>query len=285
MVIIEKNMSNDDKSCKVLQQTGEYVTETGVFDDGSAVHLCLSSQLGCTIGCKMCYNGVNKNYHGNLTAKDIFLQAENIVKDFSLTEKYDVIYFSFMGVGEPLLNYENVMGAIRMLDQAYPGSGFALATTLPQKDRINDLIRDFFSIENFKLTISLHAATDEKRKELIPTHTSLQDLRDAMELYKQLGGHKCEWNYVLLKGFNDSDDDFRDLLSFLNPNDRVKVSSYNPIVGCSFEKSDRTEVLLSLLKKHEIHCSKFESVGDSIGVGCGQMAAKQYKLTSGGSIE
>lgn len=285
MIINDIISAKDGKSHKVLQITDDrYVTETGVFDDGKDVHLCLSSQLGCSIGCKMCYNGVgtDKHFFRSLSAEEIITQALNIVKYFQLNEKYERIFFSFMGVGEPMLNYDNVIAAIKKLDSICPNCGFAIATTLPKYDRIKDLIKDLFLIENFKLTISLHAPTDEKRKYLIPTHKSMQELRNAMELYKKFGGHKCEWNYVLLKDFNDKDEDFENLTRFLYPDDRVKISSYNPIDACSYEKSDRFDVLASILKRKGIYYSQFSSIGDEIDVGCGQMAAKRLaKLKDG----
>lgn len=98
-----------------------------------------------------------------------------------------------------------------------------------------------------------------------------------MNYYKKHSIHKAEFNYVLLKKFNDSDEDFYELLKFLEDDDRLKISSYNPIEGGKFEKTtdDRYSKLHRLLDKRNIHNSKFESVGDKIDVGCGQMAAKK----------
>lgn len=280
MKIININSSNDGKTFKILQLTDDnYVTETGVFDDGPDVHLCISSQLGCKIECQMCYNGVNKTFFRSLTSDEIIKQVLNIMIELNLEEKYDNIWFSFMGVGEPLLNYDNVIAAIKYLETRYPDCYFALATTLPNCERIKNLINDLILVKNFKLTISLHAATDEKRKKLIPTHRSMKELRDAMNLYKKNGGHKCEWNYVLLRGFNDSDQDFLDLLNFLEPDDRIKISSYNEIENGLFKKSDfnRYAVLDSILTENGIYHSRFDSAGDSINAGCGQMAAKKLE--------
>lgn len=280
MKIISVESLQNESAKKVLQLTFDnYVVETGVFDDGNTVHLCISSQIGCKIGCKMCYTGIKKSYHRNLTSDEIISQVENIINQFDLNERYDNIWFSFMGVGEPLLNVNNVISAIQYLNRKYDGSSFALATTLPRKKELNVLVEGMKNITNFKLTISLHSAIEAKRKQLIPTHTSLKVLREGMEYFKENTNHKYEWNYVLLKDFNDTDTDFVELLRFLKKDDRVKISTYNPIELGNFEKSDniRNEILHRLLDERKIYNSKFDSVGEAINVGCGQMASKKLE--------
>ena len=276
MKIVDKFQSEDKMSYKYLQTTEDsYVIETGVFYDGDTVHLCVSSQIGCPIGCKMCYNGVTKSYYRNLID-----QINNIINDLKLQEKFSYIWVSFMGVGEPLLNYENVISTIQEFESRYDNFSFAIATTLPQKEYIFNIINDLNNINNFKLTLSLHVASDEKRKKLIPTHSSLNDLRYAMDAYKLYGSHKCEWNYVLLNDYNDSDEDFDNLLKFIKQDDRIKISSYNEIELGNFKKTNmsRYQILHELLDRYGIYNVKFDSVGESIKVGCGQMAAKKLEL-------
>lgn len=280
MKIIEKHQSDDKQSYKVLQLTDDnYVIETGIFKDFDTIHLCVSSQIGCPIGCKMCYNGVVNNYYRNLTKKEIIEQVQNIIDDLKLMDNFENIWVSFMGVGEPLLNYDNVISTINYFDQKYNNFSFAIATTLPQKKYISYLINDLKNIKRFKLTLSLHAATDKKRKQLIPTHTSLADLRMAMDLYKKYGNHKCEWNYLLLNNFNDGDEDYDNLLKFIDIDDRIKISSYNEIEFGNFQKAnnERYKKIHDMLDQKGIYNAKFDSVGESIKVGCGQMAAKKLE--------
>jgi 23S rRNA (adenine2503-C2)-methyltransferase len=280
MKIIDKIYSTSDKSIKVLQITNDnFIVETGVFDDGNTCHLCMSSQIGCPISCQMCYNGINKNFVRNLTFEEIKNQAINIISSLNLLGQYEYICFSFMGVGEPLLNYENVLKAIKYLNNKYENVSFALATTLPNVGMIKILTNDFNEIDKFKLTISLHASNDRKRNELIPVSSSMNSLRIAMDYYKKYSIHKGEFNYVLLKDFNDSEEDFLELLEFLEDDDRLKISTYNQIENSKFNKSseERYELLHKMLNERNIHNSKFESVGDKIDVGCGQMAAKKLE--------
>ena len=107
----------------------------------------------------------------------------------------------------------------------------------------------------------------------------MNSLRFAMNYYKKYSVHKGEFNYVLLKGFNDSNEDFIELLKFLEYDDRVKISTYNEIENGKFSKSseEQYEFLHKMLDKRNIHNSKFESIGDKINVGCGQMAAKKLE--------
>lgn len=278
MKIIEKVFSEDQLSVKVLQVTDDnFVIETGVFDDGDTCHLCVSCQIGCPISCQMCYNGINRNYHRNLTKQEILDEVSNIIEEFNLFKKYDYVCCSFMGVGEPMLNYDNILATIQELATRDERIYFALATTLPYSNDIVKLTEDFNKIKQFKLTISLHAPNDIKRKELIPSHSSLEELRQAMNYYKEHSIHKAEFNYVLLKDFNDLDEDFYELLEYLEDDDRVKISCYNEIEGGKFEKSPESRYLMlhRLLDERNIHNSRFESVGDKIDVGCGQMASKK----------
>ena len=280
MKVIDKIYSQIDKSIKILQMTDDnFVIETGVFDDGDTCHLCMSCEIGCPISCQMCYNGVNRNFVRNLTYEEIKTQAMNIILDLNLLQQYKYICFSFMGVGEPLLNYENVLRAIKYLNCNYKNASFALATTFPDVRMVQTLTKDFNEIEKFKLTISLHAPNDIKRRNLIPVSSSMNSLRFAMNYYKKYSVHKGEFNYVLLKGFNDSNEDFIELLKFLEYDDRVKISTYNEIENGKFSKSseEQYEFLHKMLDKRNIHNSKFESIGDKINVGCGQMAAKKLE--------
>lgn len=280
MKIISIESSNDEKAHKILQITCDsYIIETGVFDDGDDVHICISSQIGCPIGCKMCYNGLKETYQRNLSDKEIIEQVVNVVEKLKLETSYKHIWFSFMGVGEPLLNTNNVINAIHYLDNKYSACRFALATTVPKISEIYKLTEEMNKVSNFKLTISLHSAIDEKRKILIPCHKSLEYLREAMEYFKTNSKHRYEWNYVLLKNFNDTNYDYECLLKFLISNDRIKISSYNSIDLGNFEKSsiERYNLLHHLLDENNIYNSKFDSVGDSINVGCGQMASKKME--------
>ena len=276
--IIDKNISKDGKSIKFLQMTSDnIITETAYVDDNDRFIICYASQLGCLVACSMCYNGIHSNFERNLTQQEIVLQCSNIVEYLNLTNEYKPILFSCMGIGEALLNYENVIQAILELSKKYPKSKFALATTGIKTDLIPKIAEDLKNIDHFKLTISLHGSNDILRKQLIPIHTSVSDLKMAVRKYQEITVHKCEWNYVLLSGVNDSEKNAIELVNFLNQNDNVKLSVFNEIESCPFKASKNSEMFKQLLQENGISCKAFEPAGKDIGAACGQMATHYLK--------
>lgn len=272
MVIIDSQTSKDNKIIKFLQETDDHVvTETAFIEEKERLIICFSSQLGCPIGCTFCYNGVHKNYHRNLTKDEIITQVSNVVQRLNLTDKAKPILFSCMGIGEPLLNYNNVISAINSLNKIYPHSKFALATTGVKPDLIEKLGYDLEDIENFKLTISMHAPNDELRKRLIPIDMSLKEIKKAVQHYKLLSQHKVEWNYVLLNSINDSEENAQELVYFLNENDNLKISSFNEIEGSQYTVSVNLEPFRKIIEDNKIQIKIFNSTGDDMEIGCGQM--------------
>jgi len=276
MKIIDKFISNNGNFIKFLQKTDDnHVIETAFIEEENRYIICFASQLGCKIGCTICYNGICKNYSRNLASKEIIEQCINVVSLFELKEK--PICFSCMGVGEPLLNYENVVKAIINLDKIYPNNYFALATTGIKPDKISELALDLNGVKNFKLTISLHASNDELRKKIIPINVSLNNIKNEVDKFKALSHHEFEWNYVLLDKINDSIENAIELSHFVQ-NDNLKISTFNEIEGCNYKKSINLEVFKEILKFKNINYKIFESEGTDIEIGCGQMVTHYNKV-------
>lgn len=276
MKIIDKFISNNGNFIKFLQRTDDnLVTETAFIEEENRYIICFASQLGCKIGCAICYNGICKNYSRNLTSEEIIKQCINVVSFLDLKEK--PICFSCMGVGEPLLNYENVVKAITLLDKIYPNNYFALATTGIKPGKISKLALDLDGVRNFKLTISLHAPNDELRKKIIPVNTSLNDIKNEVDKFKALSHHEFEWNYVLLDKVNDSIEDALELSHFVQ-NDNLKISTFNEIEGSNYKKSINLEEFKEILKSKNINYKIFKSEGTDIEIGCGQMVTHYNKI-------
>ncbi len=280
MHIIDKIRSKDGKTQKFLQITEDkYITET-TFVDYSKYLLCYSSQVGCPVACSFCYNGVNKNFTRNLTKNEMVAQCTNIIKHLDIFDKDKPIKFGCMGVGEPLLNYENVIDGITELDKKYPHSIFSLATTGVKPNLIPQLAKDIKDMERFILTFSLHASNDETRKKLIPMHQSMFTLRDAANKYKNITNHEMCWNYVLLDGVNDSDKNVQELSDFLEKGDTVKLTHYSPIMGSNLKSAtqDKFKKFKEMLEKKGIEFYEFNPDGKDINAGCGQMAARKQVI-------
>lgn len=277
MKIIEK-VFNDD-TIKFLQKTNDgLILETAFIEEKDRNIICFGSQLGCTIGCKICYNGVFPNYFRSLNKNEIVEQCVNVINELDLLSKNKKILFSCMGVGEPLLNYNNVYEAMIELNKQFPNNSYALATTGIKTELIEKLAVDFNELPQFKLTISLHAADDLIRRRIIPIKLSLQDLKESIDFYKQYSKHNFEWNYVLLKGINDDRESAEKLIQYIDMNDFVKVSQFNKIENGLFEPPDNFSEFVSVLKENDVKYKLFKSSGQKIGVGCGQMVTHYNKV-------
>ena len=278
MEILDKNSSNDNKTIKFLQLTEDnIVTETAFIEEDGRFIICFASQLGCPIGCKFCYNGIYKNYYRNLSDLEIIQECKNVVKELRLEEKSKSILFSCMGVGEPLLNYNNVVNAINKLNELYPGSKFALATTGIKPELISKLSIDLKNIKNFKLTISLHASNENLRRKIIPIDVSLKKIKEELIKFKNNSNHTFEWNYILLDNVNDKENNIYELVNFIDSYDLVKISYFNEIDGCIFKKSKNVEKVINILENNNINYKIFKSSGVDIEVGCGQMVTSYNK--------
>lgn len=272
MEIIEKYVSCDNKNIKFLQKTYDsIITETAFIEEEDRFIICYASQLGCPIGCKFCYNGIYKNYYRNLSYLEIIEECSNVVGELNLNKKNKPILFSCMGVGEPLLNYENVIMAIKRLNELYPNSKFALATTGIKTKLISKLAIDLNEIEFFKLTISLHASNENIRKKIIPINVSFKKIKQEVTKFMKNSNHGFEWNYLLLDGINDDVDNAIELISFIDKDDNVKISYLNEINGCEYKISKNIENFKNILCLNGINYKLFNSCGKDISVGCGQM--------------
>lgn len=278
MKIIDKISDSSHRNIKYLQQTiDNVITETGFIEEDSRNIICFSSQLGCIIGCKFCYNGIHKNYYRNLSSEEIVKQCTNVVEDLNLQEKQKPILFSCMGIGEPLLNYDNVIESILELNNIYPNSKFALATTCINPEYIAKIALDLEKIVDFKLTISLHAVNEEIRKKIIPISISLNDVKKYLAEFRN-SSHTFEWNYMLLDEINDSESDALEFVKFISLNDNVKITCYNEIDGASLRRSKNQDNFISVLDDNNINYKVFESSGTDIEIGCGQMVTHYNQL-------
>lgn len=275
LTIIDKLQSNDKMAIKYIQSISDnYLIETTYVNHYKKHIICFSSQIGCTIGCKICYSGICSEFYRNLTEQEIYEQCLNIIKDLDLKDK--PILFSCMGVGEPLLNYNNVIMAFKHLYKDFPNDKYALATTGIRPDLILKLADDLKDIDNFKLTISLHATNDEIRKMIVPNSVSIDKLVSAGKQYEELSGKKAEWNYVLLNNINDKKDDALTLIHLLGENECIKLNQYNHVDLSTFSGSNDENVqnFIGALGEN-INYEYYQTNGVDIMGACGQMVCKQ----------
>lgn len=263
--------SNDTISRKYVQTTADdYRIETLYVDYKNKYIICFSTQVGCNLRCKFCYNGIRHNFKRNLTSKEICNQIENVMNE-EKPNKDKPILFSAMGIGEPLLNYDNLIKAFHILNKKYPNNKFALATTGVNLKNILNLAKDLKDINKFKLTISLHSADEEKRKYLMPISNDLISLVKTVKKYKAISGREVEWNYVLFNNINDSIEDAKKLFELLGKDEYIKINKFNNVKISELSESKNKDIFISTLESLGMQVEYYETNGVDIDGACGQM--------------
>ncbi|RMG79542.1 MAG: 23S rRNA (adenine(2503)-C(2))-methyltransferase RlmN [Bacteroidetes bacterium] len=238
---------------------------------------CISSQVGCGLTCKFCATGKLKRER-NLLPFEIYQQAF-IINQIAL-EKYQkpLTNIVMMGMGEPLLNYKNVLEAIdHMTNPDYLGISpkkITLSTAGIAK-MIRKLAEDQPKI-NFAL--SLHAANDEKRNKIMPINeqNNLRELIKALKYYHGKTGNKITFEYILFNNFNDSKQDADELIKTCKqvPQSKVNLIEFNSVEGSNFSKSLNADWFCKYLNQNGVLAKIRKSRGEDIDAACGQLANK-----------
>lgn len=263
--------SKDKVSRKYVQTTYDNFRIETLYVDYKNKHIiCFSTQIGCNLKCKFCYNGLKHNFKRNLTSEEICNQIENVIKEENINNDKPIL-FSAMGIGEPLLNYDNLIKAFHILDKKYPNNKFALATTGVNLKNILSLSEDLKDIKNFKLTISLHSANQEKRKSIMPISNDLNLLVKTVKKYKEISGREVEWNYVLFNNINDTIEDAKKIFELLGKDEYIKINKFNKVEISELSESKNKEIFITTLENLGMKVEYYETNGVDIDGACGQM--------------
>jgi 23S rRNA (adenine2503-C2)-methyltransferase len=236
--------------------------------------LCLSSQVGCALGCKFCLTG-SLGLKRNLDTAEIVDQVCHVQRDLGARAR--ITNLVFMGMGEPLANYEAVVRAISILTDpgglAFSHRRVTVSTAglVPQLERLG---RD----SAVNLAISLHAPDDELRSGLMPVNGTypLKDLMEACRRYPLAPRKRITFEYILLDGVNDSPANARSLVRLLaGVRAKVNLIPFNPHPGSPFRKppDERVAAFQEVLLKARLAAIVRQSRGEEIGAACGQLVA------------
>lgn len=257
---------------------GHYIEGVMIPTDSRST-ACVSSQIGCSLSCKFCATGFLPRKR-NLTFDEIYDQAAMINEVSLKTTGKKLSNIVFMGMGEPLLNYSNVLKAIERIT-AHDGLAMAprriTVSTAGVAKMIKKLGDDGFKIN---LALSLHAANDEKRNRIMPINetNNIKALIDALNYFYSKTGSDITFEYILFKGQNDSLNDADDLIKIYRqvPCRLINIIEYNPIEGVSFVKPDKdaTQKFMDYLAGHRVNVRLRISRGQDIDAACGQLANK-----------
>lgn len=239
------------------------------YKHGNSV--CISSQVGCRMGCRFCASTLDGLVR-NLTTGEMLGQIYAITKDTNERVSNVVV----MGTGEPLDNYDNLVNFVRMLSDEH-GLNISqrniTVSTCGLVPKIKELAEEKLSIT---LAISLHASNDEKRKELMPIANSysIAELMDAVDYYFEKTGRRVSFEYALIAGENDTKEASQELSKLLKGfSYHVNLIPVNPIKERSFVRSDNQAVLAfkNKLEKNGINVTIRRELGSDIDGACGQL--------------
>lgn len=237
---------------------------------------CVSSQVGCSLSCKFCATGYMERAR-NLDAAEIYDQVVQIKKQAADHYQKPLTNIVFMGMGEPLLNYQNVLKSIEHItgDQ---GLGMSPKRITVSTAGIAKMIMKLGDDQvKFNLALSLHAANDQKRDRIMPINqsNSLEALEQALNYYYQATGNEVTFEYIVFYNFNDTLDDARELLNFTRKvPSKVNLIEYNPIEEADFvnTQEDRLSRFAGFLEQNNVNVRIRRSRGKDIDAACGQLA-------------
>lgn len=281
--IHEQQVSKDGTVKCAMKLHDNYVVESVLIPHRDRMTACISSQVGCSLSCKFCATGKLKRMR-NLNADEIFDQVV-LVKN-TANDKYDAALTNivYMGMGEPLLNYAEVLKSIEKITSP-TGLGMSprriTVSTAGVAKMITKLADDG---AKFNLALSLHAANDAKRSDIMPINdtNTLENLADALNYFYDKTGNRPTLEYIVFKDFNDSITDAQELVAFCKKvKSKVNIIEYNSVDGAEFQQTskDRLLAFTDHLTKNGIICNVRHSRGKDIDAACGQLANKN-KLIS-----
>ncbi len=238
--------------------------------------LCVSSQVGCNMGCKFCESGRLKKIR-NLETGEMVLQLLEVEKELNIRVSHVVL----MGIGEPFDNYNNVIDFIDIIntDKGIAlGSRHITVSTCGIIPKIKEFIKDGKQVN---LAISLHASNDELRNKIMPISKvyKLDDLIKTIKEYIKQTNRRVTFEYILLKGINDKKENALELANLLKGmNCYVNLIPYNETSHIEFKKSNQQTILnfYDILKKNNISVTIRREFGKKVSAACGQLRAN-YK--------
>jgi 23S rRNA (adenine2503-C2)-methyltransferase len=254
------------------------IVESVLIPAEKRITACVSSQVGCSLACKFCATARLKRQR-NLSVDEIYDQVAAIREQSELFFGRPLTNIVFMGMGEPMLNYANVMAAIEKITSP-KGLNMASRRITVSTVGVAKMIKKMADDNpKFNLAVSLHAALNETRSSIMPINDTnpLEELAESLQYWYQKTKSKVTYEYVVWKGVNDTPAHAQALLKFakLVPS-KVNLIEYNPIDDGEFQQADDTvlDMYMDLLEKNGITTRIRKSRGKDIDAACGQLANK-----------
>lgn len=278
---IDATQYSADGTIKSRFKTHEgHLCEGVLIPTESRYTACVSSQIGCSLSCRFCATGYIERKR-NLSFDEIYDEVVLINQQCERVFGKKLTNIVFMGMGEPLLNYKNVLKAIERIS-AEDGLAMSPRRITVSTAGVAKMIKQLGDDKvRFKLALSLHAANDVKRNEIMPINetNNLKALVEALNHFYKQTKNEITLEYILFNNFNDSTKDADELIKIYRqvPADLVNIIEYNPIDFARFEKptEERISEFMQYLEKHRVNARLRRSRGKDIDAACGQLANKE----------
>ena len=270
--------SNDGTIKNAVKLHDGLIVESVLIPTPTRTTACVSSQVGCSLDCKFCATARLKRMR-NLNPDEIYDQVVAIDKQSRKYHNHKISNIVFMGMGEPLMNYNNVIKAIDKITSD-EGLGMSPKRITVSTSGIPKIIKKMADDNvKFNLAVSLHSAIDEIRTSIMPFNKNfpLADLREALEYWYEKTQRTITYEYVVWQGINDRKEDINALIKFCQyVPAKVNLIEYNPIDDGEFQQASRSAInnYISNLEMHDITVNVRRSRGKDIDAACGQLANK-----------
>lgn len=278
--IFKKQVSSDGTIKLLLELKDGNKIETVLMRYNYGNVACVSSEVGCNMGCCFCASGLLKKKR-ELNVDELVGQVL-VLDDLLKSENKRVTHVVVMGTGEPFDNYDNVLDFIRILNHPHGlaiGARHITVSTCGIVDKIKKYAHEGLQIN---LAISLHAPNNQLRNKIMPINFkyNLTELMEAVKYYEKVANRRVTFEYILLKGVNDSKENALELVNLIKGTlAYVNLIPFNPVEELKYKRSDSKTVhqFLDILMKNNVTATIRKEFGTDIDAACGQLRAKNEK--------
>lgn len=277
--------SNDGTVKYLFELEDKHMIETVLMCQKYGLSVCVTTQIGCNIGCSFCASGLLKKQR-NLTAGEIVAQIMQVQHYFDeRNEEERVSHIVVMGIGEPFDNYDNVMNFLHIMNDPKGLAIGARHMTVSTSGLVPKIKKFATNGMQVNLAISLHAPNNDVRTSMMVINKAypLEKLMDAVDFYIEETNRRVTFEYIMLSHVNDRPEHAQQLADLLKDKKKltyVNLIPYNPVSEHdNYQRSSKEDILAfyDILKKNNINCVVRQEFGTDIDAACGQLRSKQMK--------